>query len=139
MELREPSRAQTIVRYSGTIVLTFTLAYLLLSVLPFYVNGIYLHSYQEIFGSFVDHHEYPPYAWLGAASRPAEGIAMITAGYVPYVSLLFTPLTLVPLVLKWKSFSKREVSLWTATGLVNIVSLALTWQVHGIIMVWLVD
>ncbi len=127
-----------IVRSSGTIILTFTVAYLVLSVLPFYANGIYLHSYQEIFGSLVDVKGYAPFAWFGVG-RLAQGIAMITAGYVPYVSLLFTPLTLIPLALKWNSFSKREVSFWTATGLVNIASLVLTWQVHGIIMVWLVD
>jgi hypothetical protein len=130
--------AQAVVRVSGTIILTFTVAYLVLSVLPFYANGIYLHSYRDIAGSFVDVKGYPPYAWFGVG-RLAQGIAMITAGLLPYASLLFTPLALIALGLKWNSFARREVTFWAATGLINAASLALTWQVYATIMVWLVD
>ncbi len=136
--MRKSPAAQNIVRLSGTIILIFTAAYLVLSVLPFYANGIYLYSYRDIAGSFVDPKGYPPFAWF-EVGRIAQGIAMITAGYIPYASLLFTPLGLFTLGLKRNSFAKIEVTFWAATGLINIVSLALTWQMHGIIMLWLVD
>jgi hypothetical protein len=136
--LERSSVVRAIVRLSGAIVLTFTVAYLVLSVLPFYANGIYLHPYRDIAGSLVDVKGYPPFAWAGVGQL-AQGIAMITAGLMPYASLLLTPLALMSLGLKRSSFARTEATLWVAAGLLNVVSLALTWQVHGTIMVWLVD
>ncbi len=131
----------TFTRICGIIILVLTVLYLLLAVLPFYGNGINLHSYQEIFGSAVDVKGYPPFNWFGWSwfGGPLEGIAMITAGYITVISPVLTPLIILLLTLRWNSFSRNERIIWLATSLMNILTLTLTWQAHRSIMAWLVD
>lgn len=128
--------AQSITRICGIIVLVFTVFYLLLAILPFYANGIHLHSYQEINRSLVDVKDYPPFTWLGG---PAQGVAMLTAGYIPVVSLILIPPLLFTLALSWSSFRGGEAALWLATAVTNVVALALTWPVLVTVVTWLVD
>lgn len=126
---------RTISRTCGIIVLCLTLSYLLLALLPFYGNGINLHSYQEISGSLVDVKGYPPFAWF----LPLQGFGMLAAGFAPLISLLLTPVLLINLGLNWKSLRRIETIVWSASCVANIMTMALTWQVRGIILVWLAD
>lgn len=129
-------RTRTIARTCGTVILILTATYLLFAVLPFYGNGIHLRSYQEIGGSLVDVKGYPPFTWLGG---PAQAVAMLAAGYMPFVSFILTPLLLVVVALNRKILRRSEAALWVTTGAVNIVALALTWQTRSTILTWLVD
>ena len=129
-------KAQAIARTCGIVLLAMTAAYLLLAVLPFYGNGIHMHSYQEIAGSMVDVKGYPPFAWLGG---PAQGIAMLAAGYVLPMSLVLVPVLVATLLARWHSFGWTEVKWWDAVCVANVVTLAMTFESYQIILTWLVD
>jgi hypothetical protein len=134
-EVRTVFRSGGITRDCGSIVLGLTVAYLLLAVLPFYGNGIHLHSFRDISGSLVDVKGYPPFVWF----LPLQALAMLAAGYTPLVSLLLTPLTLLLVVARRRQLSRGELAFLGATCLANVAALALTWQERGIILAWLTD
>lgn len=133
--MRPTDTARSLAQYCGDVVLILTIAYLFFAVLPFYGNGIHLHSYQEIAGSLVDVKGYPPFVWF----LPLQAVAMLVAGYAPLISLPVTPLTLVLTVLKWRTLTRAERAFLLAACALNVAILALTWQQRGIILAWLVD
>ncbi len=130
------STTQFIARTCGSILLVVTVAYILFAVAPYYANGIHLRSYQEIAGSFVDVKGYPPFTWLGG---PAQAIAMLAAGFAPWLSALLLPVLAVVLVMRWRLFSKGEVVLWLSVAAATLLAVGLTWSMHTTLMIWLVD
>ncbi len=139
--MASPITIRSATRLSGWIALVSTVAYLFLAVLPFYGNGIHLHSYQEIGGSLVDVKGYPPFSWLGWAwfGGPLQGAALLAAGFGPLASLLFAPLLAVLLWAGRRSLRRREIALWATICLACVAILVLTWQMRGIILTWLAD
>ncbi len=123
-------------RVAGTLLLAITVAFLVLAVLPFYGNGIHLHSYQEIGGSQVDVKGYPPFTWLGG---PAQGVAMLSTGLLPLAALVLNPVLVAGLWLGRGRLSRAEGLLWLATIVSNITLVALTWHTRAILLTWLVD
>ncbi|MGQ9674383.1 MAG: hypothetical protein ACUVX1_01780 [Chloroflexota bacterium] len=136
--MRTTRHIDTVAHLCGTVILVLTAAYLLLAVLPFYGNGIHLHSYAEVAGSHVDVKGYPPFAWSWIGG-PAQGAAMLSAALTPLASLLLTPILLVALGVKWHTRVRSGLALWTVTAAINIVTMAVTWQSLGVIVTWLAD
>lgn len=136
--MRTVLRADAIAQACGAVILVLTAAYLLLAVLPFYGNGIHLHSHAEIAGSHVDVKGYPPFVWSWIGGL-AQGAAMLSAALTPPASLLLTPILLVALGVKWYTQARSGLALWTITAAINIVTLAVTWQSLRVIVTWLVD
>ena len=118
---------------AGLLLLGLTAAYLLLAVLPFYLHGINLRTYQEISSSLFDPKDYPPFLWF----TPLSAIGALVAGYLPLLSLALAPL--LALGLKWGAPARGERALWLGTLALNLAALAATWQARGLIGIWLAD
>lgn len=133
--------SRNLINLCGKTLVALTVGYVVLGLLPFYGNGIHLHSYQEIYGSFVDVKDYPPFSWLSWTwfGGPAQGLAMIFTAYAPLLSIPLSPLLLGTVVSRWRSLRRSKAVFWTAVCLINAAVMGLTWQAHMVILTWLVD
>jgi hypothetical protein len=127
-------QARTVARICGAIILALTIAYLLLVVLPYFGNGIHLRSFEEIAGSHVDVKGYPPFVWF----TPVQGAALLASALTPLTAAL-APVVLVSLAMCRRSLRHAEAALWLVAAVLNITTLAATWQTLGLIRTWLVD
>ena len=125
-------------RICGALALGIALLFLLVDVIPFYTNGIYLHSYAEIYGSQVDIKGYPPYTW------PVVGLPLLWLAHLAYI---FTPgliiialmaLTLV-LLINWRTFSLSERLHALVTFTIMALILVGTGSIWRTLGVWIAD
>jgi hypothetical protein len=132
------SRPRKIARICGVLALSTWVLSVLVAVIPFYTNGIYLHSYAEIYGSQVDIKGYPPYTW------PVVGLPLLWLAHLAYI---FTPgliiialmaLTLV-LLINWRTFSLSERLHALVTFTIMALILVGTGSIWRTLGVWIAD
>jgi len=131
-------RPNFIVLTLGTILLCLLAGYLSLVMLPFYMNGIWLHSYDEILRGQFDPFHYAPFSWFLVGSYIYVG-SILALGLFRIGGIISTVIIVLILCLQWSKFSKIEKLVWTASVLSFLVVVVTTWATQDIFALWLGD
>src|SRR5689334_4134037 len=132
------SWARPTARVCGALALSIALLFLLVAVLPFYANGIHLHSYAEIFGSQVDIKGYPPFTWP-AVGLPLLLLAHLAYIFVPFLALPALAVLALALLTGWRTFSAAERLRGVATLAATVIILAGGWPIWSHLGAWIAD
>ena len=125
-------------RVCGALALGSALLFLLVAVVPFYANGIHLHSYAEIFGSQVDIKGYPPFTWP-AVGLPLLLLAHLAYIFVPFLALPALAALALALLTGWRSFSGAERLRWLTALAATALILAGAWPIWTNLGTWIAD
>lgn len=122
----------------GVTLIVFTVLYLILVIVPFYANGIFTHSFGEIFVSKYDPIGFVPFAW-GSLGEVLLLLAIVVFAFSHFIVLPTSWVLVVVLVRRWHNMRDFEKALWSITLFAVVLVFGLTLLEDATIGSWLLD